>query len=1293
MFGVWLPLVAIGLIAACSGTGSTNTTARTLRSISLTPTSMSVAAGVTEQLAATAVYSDGSKQDVSSNVTWKSSNIQVATINASGLASSLTAGATIITATLSGISGSATLTVTAATLVSIGLTPAMPSLAAGSTQQFTAMGVYTDNSKHDLTTSVTWKSSNASVASISNSTGSRGLATTLVSGSTSVAAALNAITSQAVTLTVSPAKLVSIAVTPGSPSIAAGTIQQFKATGTYTDHSTQDLTAEATWSSSNNSVASFSNSVASTGLATSQTPGSTSVTAAVNGTLSPAVTLIVTQATLVSIDITPVSQSIAAGTHQQFMATGTYTDHSTQNLTTAVTWSSSNTSLASISNANGSNGLATGLQTGQISISAQIGSLTSTPVTLTVTSATLVSIAVTPAAASIAAGTTEQFTATGTYTDHSTQVLTASVTWSSSNESVASISNASASDGLATALETGQVRVSAQIGSVTSTPVMLAVTPATLVSIAVTPTSPSIAAGTTQQFTATGTFSDNSTQNITASANWISSNTSVVSISNASGSNGLATSLQSGQVNIIAQISNVVSSPATLNVTQATLVSIGVTPAMPSLAAGSTQQFSATGVYTDNSTHDLTASATWSSANTAVASISNAAGSNGLATTLAPGSTLVTASLYGITSPAAIMTVTPATLVSIAVTPAIPSIAAGTSQQFTATGTYTDNSTQILTTTATWSSSNAAVVSISNASGSNGLATGLQIGQVNITAQIGSITSTPVTLTVAQATLVSIAVTPTTSSIAAGTTQRFTATGTYTDQSTQDFTASATWISSNVSVASISNASGSSGLATGLETGQVSVTAQVGSVTSTPAALTVTQATLVSIAVTPVTPSATIGDNVQFTATGTYTDTTTQNLTTAATWTSSNPLVATISNASGSNGQATSLTAGSTQITASSGTVAAPAVSLQVVVPTETVLHYFSGSPDGLIPQFGAMIQGSDGNFYGTTVGGGFYGYGTVFKVTATGSESVLYSFSGYGVGSNGYNPFSVGLVQDSDGNLYGTTSNGGAAGYGTVFKLTPTGVETDLHSFAGGNDGAVSYASLILGIDGNFYGTTTSGGVAGYGTVFRMTPAGAESVLYSFAGGSDGATPYASLIQGVDGNFYGTTTGGGAAGHGTVFKLTPSGVEAVLYSFAGGSDGATPYASLIQGVDGNFYGTTLNGGTNSHGTVFKVTPGGTETVLHSFSGGTDGAAPYAELTQGSDGNFYGTTCNGGTDGYNLGTIFRVTPQGTETVLYSFFENGNDGACPVGGLVQGGDGNFYGTTQGIGNNFSTVFKY
>ena len=338
---------------------------------------------------------------------------------------------------------------------------------------------------------------------------------------------------------------------------------------------------------------------------------------------------------------------------------------------------------------------------------------------------------------------------------------------------------------------------------------------------------------------------------------------------------------------------------------------------------------------------------------------------------------------------------------------------------------------------------------------------------------------------------------------------------------------------------------------------------------------------------------------------------------------------------------------------------------------------------------YAGLTLGNDGNFYGTTTGGGSSASGTVFRVTTNGALTTLVSFNG----SDGAQPY-AGLTLGNDGDFYGTTYGGGSSGYGTVFKMASTGTLTTLVSFSNGN-GANPLAALTLGNDGDFYGTTYGGGSSGYGTVFRVTTNGTLTTLVSF-NGSDGASPSAGLTLGNDGNFYGTTTWDLG---GTVFRVTTNGTLTVLVRF-NNANGAQPYAGLTLGSDGNFYGTAVSGGNDNElfqwgmGTVFRVTTNGTLTVLTAFNF-TNGARPFAGLTLGNDGNFYGTTYQGGTTNfaytYGMGAVFRVTTNGTLTTVVSF--NFTNGASPAAALTLGNDGNFYGTTYyGGSSNYGTVFR-
>lgn len=310
----------------------------------------------------------------------------------------------------------------------------------------------------------------------------------------------------------------------------------------------------------------------------------------------------------------------------------------------------------------------------------------------------------------------------------------------------------------------------------------------------------------------------------------------------------------------------------------------------------------------------------------------------------------------------------------------------------------------------------------------------------------------------------------------------------------------------------------------------------------------------------------------------------------------------------------------------------------------ETVLYAFAGGADGAIPE-APVIRDSQGNLYGTALAGGYLSYcggfgscGVVFKLDSAGAFTVLHTFTG---APDGALP-QAGLIQDAKGNLYGTTQNGGTFSDGAVFKIDASGHETVLYSFREGADGGLPEAGLIRDAAGNLLSTTLIGGTTTDGTVFKVDPSGNETVLYAFTGVSgDGAAPSGGLVANGT-SLYGTTRWGGPhpAGEGTVFKLDKNGKETVLHAFSG-PDGANPVASLIHDAAGNLYGTTLYGGSLGLGTVFEINTSGKATVLHNFTAGTDGSQPYGALIRDSAGNLYGTTSEGGV--YGLGTVFKLT--------------------------------------------------
>jgi uncharacterized protein YjdB len=526
-----LPLTVFALVIMASCAGSPRQSQTELTSIDVTAASMTLTIGATQQATATGHYSDGSTQDLTAVAGWSSQSLIVASVSGAGLITAKTAGTSVITASSGTVSGSMTVTVTAATLKSIAVTPANPTVTKGATQQFTATGTFSDNSTQNLTNSVAWTSGTPAVATITAS----GLATAVGAGSSMIKATSGAVSGSTL-LTVTGPTLSSIAVTPANPSIAKGTNQQFTATGTFSDNSTQNLTSSVTWSSQTTGVA----TITSAGLAKGVGVG-TSKIQATSGAVTGSTVLNISAATLTSISVTPANPTITTGATQQFTATGTFSDASMQNITGSVTWTSLKTAVATISGS----GLASGVSAGSSTIQAASGSVTgTTTLTVNAIAPTLSSIAVTPANPSIPNSATQQFTATGTYSDASTKNITSTVTWSSLSTGVATIS----STGLAAAVGTGSSTIQAALGAVNgSTVLTVTVSTSTLQVLVVSPQNPLITdAGTTQAFTATGHYSDGTTQNLTNTATWTSSNSSVATV-NSSGS-ATSVSLPAGQL-------------------------------------------------------------------------------------------------------------------------------------------------------------------------------------------------------------------------------------------------------------------------------------------------------------------------------------------------------------------------------------------------------------------------------------------------------------------------------------------------------------------------------------------------------------------------------------------------------------------------------------------------------------------------------------------------------------------------------------------------------------------------
>lgn len=890
-------LLSLLILTGCNFSGS-NHQASKLVNIQIAPSpittqgssSVQLAKGNQQQYVATATYANGKTADITSEVSWETSDATIASIDSQGMVTAVTEGSVTVSASSSNVSSNtAQLTVTEAELTALQITPAVASIAKGQTQQYVATGTYTDDTTADITGTVTWSSSATNIAAITNT----GLVTGTSEGDSTISASKGAITSNTATVTVTSAVLSSLQISTPSNTLAKGMVKTLTAVATYSDNSTTDVTTTATWLSSDESILTIS----SDGVAHAVAVGNATVTASLNGVSSNSQVITVSTAELTSIQVTPAVTTIAKGLTQQYKAIGTYTDSSTVDITDAVSWSSSNTAQATVS----TSGLVTAVDVGNVDILATDADTgINQSATLTVSAAQLSAIQINASKSSIAKGTSLQYQAIGTYTDNSTVDISQQVSWHSSDAAIATISSA----GAVFAVAEGNVTISAFSDDIASNNASLAITAAEITSIQVTPAVTSVAIGNSVQYQATATFTDSTTQDITAAVDWSSSNTTMVTID----ADGLATAVvyadaTVGDVQITASKSAVSSNSATLTVTAAILTAIQVTPATTSIPNGLTQQYKAIGTYSDASTVDITDSVSWQSSVSA-ATIDDA----GLATATATGNTTISANLNGVNSNNATLTVTAAELTKIDITPVTVSVAQGLTQQYLATGTYTDDSTQNITGSVSWNSSDTDVATIST----TGLAQTVAAGNTTISATVVSagVNSNAASLTVTPVALMSIEISPEDASIAKGLNQQYSATGHYSDSTTQDLTDSVSW-SSSTGVTTIS----ATGLAQGVAVGSASITATLNDVSNS-TGLTITAAEVNGVTIEPTVTSLMVGNGrvLQYQATATFTDGSSADITSTASWTSSNTDAATID-----AGLATAVTIGqSTTITASS---------------------------------------------------------------------------------------------------------------------------------------------------------------------------------------------------------------------------------------------------------------------------------------------------------------------------------------------------------------------------------------
>ncbi len=632
-------------------------------------------------------------------------------------------------------------------LARIRIEPSPIDLIAGEVALVTATGTYSDGHEQDLTALARFRSANAAVAAVGALRGAVREVVALGEGSTTLTATYQGLESAPARINVVGTEVVEIQLDPASVTLEAGGFQPFTARAIFNDGTNADVTSIATWRTSNVLVASVSNEVGSAGIVTAQAAGITVVTAQYSDVVSTPARVDVTNAVLQNITVTPQNPLVPIGNELALTATGRYSDGSSRDLTNAVAWASNDMGIAFFAGAPAAAGTVRGVALGLALVTARSGAITSPVQLVTVTGAVLRSLELRSDDVSIPVGTQAHFTAFGTYSDGQILDVTSTVTFLSSSPAVASIQSLGAQAGLALGLSDGTATITARSGNVVSGPIDLEVIALTLTGILVQPPMLTLALGETGQLTAIGQYNDGSSQDITAQATWQSVNPLVASVSNAPGRRGFLTTLGAGQTRISATLEGF-AQLSTVTVIAPQLDRIEVDAPVASLALGGTTPLTATGFYRDGNTRDLTLQVTWSSSDEDVVIVSNMAGTRGIATALGVGATFVSARFDGVDSDPFALSVTPAEVETVEIDNVDPSIQVGRTIQLTATGTYSDGTTEDVTVGAEWNSATPNVATVSNRVGQKGLGLGVAVGVATIRAAVGAVLSAPMTLTV-----------------------------------------------------------------------------------------------------------------------------------------------------------------------------------------------------------------------------------------------------------------------------------------------------------------------------------------------------------------------------------------------------------------------------------------------------------------------------------------------------------------------------------------------------------------
>lgn len=888
------------------GTARVQVSGAELTSIEVSPAVSTAPVGVQVPFTAVGILTDGSRQDLTASVEWLSSDPGVADIQPGGLATTRGDGQTTIIATFGNLRGSAILDVTAALLVLLQVDPVDPTMAVGAQLLFRATGIFSDMSRADLTQQVAWRSDQPSVVRVDGP----GVALALAPGQATITAELAGLSASS-RVTVSAAPITALRIEPGRAVLIVGGQLPLRAIGTFADGSEQDLTDSARWSVDDPSVAAIGNGGAGqSGLLTGLMGGMTLAHAEFAGLVADA-GVVVTSANLIALVIIPPRVSLSIGATTGLTAIGTFSDGSRIDVTADVAWSSDDRAVATV-NA----GQVTAQGSGQTTIRASLDGQMATAL-VDVGPGALTSIDVQPANAMTTVGLRTRYTAMGTFSDGRTADLSTSVTWTTGDTNLATISNVAGAQGQLLARAAGVTTVNATFMGITgSTRVLIG--DAGLVSLTVAPIAPSVAAGTPVQFTATAIFSNGTQQNVTQQSAWSSSNPSVAVIS----PQGQARTLARGTTTIEATFMGVRGS-TTLRVTDAVIVSISVSPALASIIVGGTQPYSAQAIFSDGTQQPVTRQATWQSSDSNVAQIGSGGRNRGVATGVSAGTVTITATFNGVSGTAS-LTVTSAQLISIQLTPFQPTLIPGDRVQMQAVAVFSDGTQRNVTGQATWVSTSPNIAAVSTGGGgpgggNRGLVTGISPGMATISATFMGVSGTT-QVTVTMAAIVQIQLTPFVPRIPVGLNLAMRATAFLSDGSSQDITLQATWTSDDPAIAAVSTAGMSRGLVTGVAPGVTTIRARFLGAEGT-ALVTVSAETLRSIDILPGMIVARVGEVVPLTAQGRFSGGTVFDLTNVVLWQTDDAAVAQVSNALGTRGQLTAMGSGSTQVRADLGGV------------------------------------------------------------------------------------------------------------------------------------------------------------------------------------------------------------------------------------------------------------------------------------------------------------------------------------------------------------------------------------